>query len=382
MKLKIMMGYLAGALLSVSCADQMDYKEYSQYDKNYVEEYFNNVRSLVTNVYSYMDYDYGNYGGAMAASATDEAVYAIPGTSVDYFYNGSWGPAQPLDSRYTACYEAISNANIYLSDFSKGLTFPDYELNDEYKDQMTQYQKYFPYEVRFLRAFYYFELVRQYGDVPFFTEKLSTDKVNQLPRTSYKYIFTFIDNECHELQDKIPASWGESDAPQTSGEVLRVTKLGVMALRARAALYAASPLFNTNNDKSLWKKAADETKALIDACEQRGLKLGAYTEIWDVNNAKIGRDKELIMVRPTGVDKYLEDCNFPVGITGAGNGGNCPSQTLVEAYDKKDGTALDWSNPAAAVAQLGNLDPRFGMTIAKNGDKWPFYKACRLIIMV
>ena len=50
-----------------------------------------------------------------------------------------------------------------------------------------------------------------------------------------------------------------------------------------------------------------------------------------------------------------EYTNFPVGMENASSG-NCPTQTLVDAYESKDN---------------GDKDPRFGMTIACNGDKWP-----------
>ena len=47
------------------------------------------------------------------------------------------------------------------------------------------------------------------------------------------------------------------------------------------------------------------------------------------------------------------------------NSGNCPTQTLVDAYEMQDGSTPDPSNP------YEGRDPRMGMTIAVNGDKWP-----------
>ena len=75
---------------------------------------------------------------------------------------------------WTSCYQQIANCNLYLDEFT-GLTFSEYELISDYKGEMYRYNNY-QYEVRFLRAYYYFNLVRQYGDVPF------TDHVSPLSR--------------------------------------------------------------------------------------------------------------------------------------------------------------------------------------------------------
>ena len=123
-------------------------------------------------------------------------------------------------------------------------------------------------------------------------------------------------------------------------------------------LYHASPLFNPNNDKELWRKAAELNKAVIDSCQARKMKLSTdYRGLfigntsWSDANA-VG---EIIFGRRMHTEnRNFETYNFPVGISGAGaggGGGNCPSQNLVEAYE--DG------------------DKRFGQTIACNGDSWP-----------
>lgn len=384
MKTKILLGTFACAALLVSCSDQMDYREDTggKYDKDAMEQAFSYVSNLVTNVYTYLDYDYGNYGGAMAASATDESDYSVPGTSIETFFNGSWSATNAQSSVWTDSYKAISDANNYLTDFSEGLKFPEHELDDEYKDQMEQYVNYFPYEIRFLRAYYYFNLVRQYGAVPLITEKIDKSQVNSLERTPAKDVFEFIDKECSEIAGHLPLQWSQASSAAAASEQLRASRLAVLALRARAALYHASPLFNPENDQNLWREAAIKNKAVIDACLEEGFKLADYSATWGKGNAAIAPGNEMIMVRPIGTQNKtvrLEQRNFPVGINGAGAGGNCPTQTLVEAYETKNGELVDWSDEAAATARLSQLDPRFAKTIAVNGElKWPFYNTTPL----
>lgn len=67
---------------------------------------------------------------------------------------------------------------------------------------MYRYNNY-QYEVRFLRAYFYFNLVRQYGDVPFTDHVLSTTEVNTLTRKPAQEVFDWIIKECDEIKDLI-----------------------------------------------------------------------------------------------------------------------------------------------------------------------------------
>lgn len=56
-----------------------------------------------------------------------------------------------------------------------------------------------------------------------------------------------------------------------------------------------------------------------------------------------------------------------------GNSGNCPTQTLIDAYEMQ-ATGLAWDEPGSGYDQTdpyAGRDPRLAMTIAVNGDKWP-----------
>ena len=90
MKIKNILGLAAGAVLLASCGDKMDYKEYSVYDEDYVKTTFDRSAGIVTSIYNDLDSDFGNYGGAMLSSATDESVYSHSGNAIESFYNGGW----------------------------------------------------------------------------------------------------------------------------------------------------------------------------------------------------------------------------------------------------------------------------------------------------
>ena len=363
MKLKnILLSALAVTTLA-SCSDQMDYKEFSVYDTAYMQKKFERAGGFLSTIYADLDSDFGNYNGATLASATDEAVYSHDGNSIESFFNGAWGPTNANSSLWTTCYHGIAYCNLFLDEFT-GLKFEDYQLDKNFMAEMYQYNNY-QWEARWARAYFYFLLVRQYGGVPLITKNMTADEANVQPRATADEIFAFIDSECEAIKDSITADYGDlgglAMTPANNG---RANNLTVMALRARAALYHASPLFNPNNDQSLWQKAAELNKAVIDSCTARGMKLSSdYKGLFIGNTSWSDANAlgEIIFGRrmPTE-NRTFETNNFPVGISGAGaggGGGNCPSQNLVDAYERNDNGEI--------------IDKRFAQTIACNGDSWP-----------
>lgn len=351
MNIKNIIGIAAAAVALSSCGDKMDYHEYSVYDEDYVKTTFSRAAGIVTSVYNDLDTDFGNYSGALLASATDESVYSHSGNTIEKFYNGGWSPTSNNDaSMWTKCYRAINYANLFLDKF-KDEKFEEYLTDQDYPQELGQYKN-LQYEARFLRAYYYFELVRAFGGVPMLVKYMEADEANKKERVSADSVFNFINNECDSIKDLIEKnyatpSYGTLKSKNESG---RANNLAVLALKARAALYHASPLFNEKNDKELWRKAAVANKELIDECKGRGMKLTAdYASLFQKDNWK--NTEECIFVRRVvSKTNSFEKYNFPVGLENAG-GGNCPTHNLVECYE--DG------------------DIRLAATVARNGDTWP-----------
>lgn len=91
-------------------------------------------------------------------------------------------------------------------------------------------------EVRFLRAYAYFELVKRYGGVPLITKvQQITDPEEELyvARNTEQQVYDFIHSELTEVCDWLPDVRSDS-------EYGRATKYAVLALDSRAMLYAAS----------------------------------------------------------------------------------------------------------------------------------------------
>ena len=286
MKIKNILSLTAVAVTLASCGDKMDYKEYSVYDEDYIKTTFDRAAGLVTSVYNDLDSDFGNFSGAMLASATDEAVYSHAGNAIEKFYDGGWSATNNNDaSAWTKCWRGISYANLFLDKF-KDETFQSYLTDLDYKQELAQFQN-LQYEARFLRAYYYFRLVRMFGGVPLITTAMDANEANVQPRKTSDEIFQFINSECDAIKDLIVKDYADLGNMQlkNKNETGRANNLAVLALKARAALYYASPLFNPSNEKDRWLQAAIANKAVIDECKSRGMKLTAdYASLFQKDN--------------------------------------------------------------------------------------------------
>lgn len=372
--MKLYKNILSVALVAaaLSSCDRMDYNEVTVYDKGYMDGNFNYVGDFLTTIYNDIDTDWGNFSGAMLSSATDESEFSTSGNAIEDFYNGAWSAANPRQTNWTKAWEGITYCNEFLDGWTD-LKFDELVLNSDYAQQMHRYNNY-KYECRWARAYFYYLLARQYGGVPIKVHNVSADEQNALPRHTADEVFNFIDGECAAIQDSIIKDYTDlGDMALGNTETGRANMYAVMALRAQAALYHASPLFNPTNDAGLWYSAAKACQALIDSCEAAGKTLATnYSNLWAsdfyTNSDVYG---EILFARRTAAANTFETNNFPVGYS-AGKGGNCPTQDLVDAYEMKNGMAItepesgyDPQNPYA------DRDPRFEMTIAKNGDVWP-----------
>lgn len=347
--------------LITSC-DFMDCSESDYYELNQIKESFSEVKGYATNVYSYLRHDFCSLDGAMLDAASDDAIHVYETSNIQYFVNGTWAPNKTIDDVFGHYYRGIHDANFYLANFL-GLKFESWKDNASYEDDYEEYLNY-EYEVRFLRAYYYFELVRRYQNIPLVQTVVDQSEVNSLLPSASSEIFDFIIKECGDIAEHLPVDYSHF----THKEFGRATKGAALALRAKAALYAASSLFNKDNDKAKWEKAAEYAYSLIGQAAELGYKLdGNFNNLFGAQN---NNSKEVIFYIPTGSNNDFEKKNFPFGVIG-GQTSTCPTENLVSAFEMRDGSKFDWSNAEMSADPYANRDPRFYMTIVHNGMPWP-----------
>ncbi len=371
MNIKTILGKLSvlclTCLLGVSCAD-LDYTEETSRDEEWTYNYFGDgIKNLVFDVYAQVyNNEFSANSAYFLAGATDEAQYALETGAVNNYVNGGWSPANPYSNTWSKAYTAIADVNMYLEKIDQ-TDISDWQYNSDYRNWIAQMEM-FPYELRFLRAYFYFELFKTYGDVPLVTTTLTNGQANNVERTPADQIVKFIVDECDAIAPYLPVSYGT----EIGAEVGRATRVAVFALKARTLLYAASPLHNPSGDKAKWDLAAKACKYILDNASDWGLKLSAYSSLW-------GHDAffnpELIFGLGRGESNAFEMANYPVGVEN-GSSGNCPTQSLIDQYEYQDnGETFGQRHPGNIDLSVENpyegLDPRFALTVVKNGDEWP-----------
>lgn len=364
------------AVLALNSCVDLNYTEENVRDEKWNYSNPNDgIKNMVWDVYAQI---YNNEFSANSdnyhASVTDEAEFALTTANINKFVNGGWSPANPFSNTWTKSYRALAEIHYYLENIHK-VDLSEYQYESSYADMLLQYEL-FPYELRCLRAYYYFELVKTYGDVPLVTTTLNNAQANSVERTPADKVFQFIVSELDACAEKLPETYMQ----EPGMEIGRVTKVFAYALKARTLLYAASPLHNPSNDQTKWAAAAEAAKYVIDHAKDWGLKLSDYASLWG-DNAFF--NSELIFGIGRGESNDFEKANYPIGVEN-GASGNCPSQSLIDSYEyQATGKTFGEVNPGTVdltTNPYDGLDPRFALTIVKNGDEWPNNKAQKKVI--
>ena len=367
MKLDKICLFILACLIPAACAD-LNYTEENTRDEDWTYEYFGEgIKNMVFDVYAQVyTQEFESNSSYFLAGATDEAMYALETGAINNYVNGGWNPANPNSTIWDKSYTAIAEVCMYLEKIHKA-DISEWEHNDSYANWVAQLEL-FPYELRFLRAYFYFELFKAYGDVPLVTTTLTNAQANSVERTPAADVVKFIVDEIDEIAPHLPVTY----ATEAGTEIGRATRVAAYALKARTLLYAASPLFNPTNDKAKWAAAAEACKFILDNAGAWGLKLSSYGTLW-------GHDaffnQELIFGIGRNASNSFEMAHYPIGVEN-GSSGTCPTQSFVDQYEYQDnGQTFAQRYPGSidlnTVNPYEGLDPRFALTVVKNGDEWP-----------
>lgn len=361
---------LLSALTLVSC-NYLDFDETNGLKtKEDMYKYFGTTESMLTHVYSFMPQaevlSVNSKDLAMRDCASDDAIFGNSAYPIQYLTNGNWSSIRTYDTAWNL-YDGIRAANNFIVEIAN-VDFSRYQHDGQYKNWMKKL-KYFPYEARVLRAYYFFELARRYGDIAMPLKALTKEEANTIGKTPFNEVIDFIVNECEDAaNDNLPESYTNEPGQQVG----RVTKGFAMAVKSKALLYAASKLHNPSMNTELWKKSA---KAALDI-----INLGTYV-LDPKESANRIESKEVVLMRMNTESAKFELHNFPIEFTeGFRSGGlldlgNFPSQNLVDAFETVNGYKVTLENtgwvcndPKFNPQKPYELrDPRFYRTVLANG---------------
>ncbi len=356
--------YMLSAMILAAGCNFLDFDESSsQYSREDMYKTYSYIQRMLTNIYGYMPgKDIADVGSALRDCGSDDAEYADLDASVQRFTNGNWSAIQTVDTKWDLYY-GIRAANEFLESIET-VDLSMYKYDGSYQRWMEHLQ-YYPYQARVLRAYYFFELARRYGDIAMPMKMLTAEEANEIEKTSFDDAINFIVSECTECAQNLPDTY----IGLLNDEFGRVTRGFALAVKAKALLYAASPLHNPSGDKAKWLEAAKAAKEIID--------LGIYT-LDPAEKANNYASPEIILCILRSESSSFERYNFPVRFTEGQRtsiAGSYPTQNLVDAFQTINGyditlTAAGWqtSDPAFDITKpYENRDPRFARAILANG---------------
>lgn len=298
--LYIFLPIVAGGMFS-SCADYLDVDKYF-YDQLSIDSAFSKrkyVDGWLSNAFEPIQYI--TEGEGMRRWMSDDIVKY---EGRDY-QNGNYSATTnngDSENLLNKAYEAVRKASTFIDNVDRCGELTEVEKADM-KGQM-----------RFIRAYAYWSLIRHFGPVPLIPEhgldvSLSYEELS-LPRASLDEIVAFIDQDLVVAARSLPMV-------RTVNNMGRPTRGAALALRARILLWVASPLMNGNRDlfnvkdnrgrqlvpqeydESKWAKAAAAAKEVMD--------LGIY-ELYTIEPSPDTPEYE----RPP-YNAEFSDKNFPDG---------------------------------------------------------------------
>jgi starch-binding outer membrane protein, SusD/RagB family len=213
-------------------------------------------------------------------------------------------------------------------------------------------------ELKFIRAFRYHDLIRNYGGVILAGDNIAglyddLQDESLFKRASLKESIDYAVAQLDEAAALLPVN--------NSGSWLlgRATKGAALALKSRLLLYAASPLYAT----STWQAAASAAQAVI-SLNKYSLYTGGYGNLFLTSE-----NNEAIFERlyaKNANHTHLEIANGPNSY--GGWGGNLPLQNLVDDYQMDNGKPItDASSGYDAQNPYAGRDKRFYATVLYNG---------------
>jgi hypothetical protein len=192
---------------------------------------------------------------------------------------GFQNASSPYGDDWAGIYQGIRCCNIFIEKVETVPDLPEWE-----KLQWIA-------EAKFLKAWYHFHLIRKWGPIPLVKENLPINASVEEVRVyrdpideCFDYVIQLLDEAITDLPLKV----------QSRDELGRITKPVAASVKAKIAVFAASPLFNNNSDqatlvdkrgiklfktktqeeaKARWDSAMVACKKAIQICSEANIKL-------------------------------------------------------------------------------------------------------------
>lgn len=256
--------FLLGLFAIAGCNKYLDKKPDNLLTSDMIWQTRANAEGYLYQVYGHVRTDGDDY---TMLGFSDESSCSVQGVAVRNMVIGNWNAQSGYWATWSRYYSGIRQSIVFENNIDK---VPSDLLSEELK---AQYKS----EAIFLRGWFYFKLLQQYGPFVKVSTLLSLNEdFNKYPRAPLDTCVDYINELMDRAASSLPKTWTSSD------NYGRPSKGACLAVKSQVALLAASPLWNGNPamanlrnhdgtalapaqfDANKWKKAADAAKAVID----------------------------------------------------------------------------------------------------------------------
>ncbi len=364
---KYLLSLLCGILLLPGCnyLDMVPEKDIETIESLFEQR--TKVENWWKGLYSELNMIFANFRVNVAYLGADEfvtcqalysdAIYNLDGLKVA---DGLQMSQNPYGSIWYRMYVIIRNCNLFLENVDR-----TYDMTEEDRN-------WWKADVKALKAYVYFELVRHYGPICLVPQNMPVNlpvKDYQLPRQHVDTCFKEIVNLLDEAMEYLP-----KHGQRVSNYGYTFSLEGAYALKAKVLLYAASPLFNGNAfysdfknkngellfnstyDRNKWLLAAEAADKAAQMCEDGGRSLSGGSTGKKTDLLNVMSDVERSMFSRFNNEEYLIEWKYPatfhefilprligddVNFENQALGCLSPSMKMVEMYYTENGLPID-----------------------------------------
>ncbi len=229
-------------------------------------------------------------------------------------------------------------------------------------------------EAKFIRGYHYFNMVRLYGPVFKVDTRMTIDESNNAERSPVEDIYAFIEEDLDFAQKNLPASYDDDET-------------------GRATTWAAKTLLAK---VYLTLEDYDAAGLLLDEVELSGHELlGSYADVFDTGNEMNNEILFAVRYKTGGLGLGSPFANYfaPNGsqdavINFSGEGYNCPSTSLIQAYEAGDErmdvtlseTYINLSGDVAPMAWVKKYYSQVSIRYDAEND-WPVIRYADVLLM-
>lgn len=352
---KYFLAILGFSLIAVSCENYLEEERYTDVGYDYLKTKIG-MESAVNGVYY-----------SMRWHCNMENYFVLTEMGGDLAWDGNDGNNKPAFNQYgsalnsgngivsqfwSACYNGINRANtaiMYMPQVS--------DMSEDLKTQRTA-------ECRFMRAYFYFDLVQHFGALPLVTEGNVSQIITDFKRQPVADVYKQIIKDLRAAYDVLPDVWQQTDRG-------RATKWAVGHLLAKVYLTRASYDLDIRGGKTTDLDSAAYYAVQVINSGRFSLE-SDFTNIFEQNNQKVS--KEVIWDV-----QYTKNALFNERSSDGRNGGNQIHQYWVMEYQVKPGMTWDMVNESPFKRMRPNpqmvtglWDFRYDARVAKS-FQWVYF---------